>query len=168
MIATIQKESEIYTARYERHFHHSVEEVWSMLTDNEKLQQWFTELQVVDLRNGGLIKFDMQDGNFIDMKILDYEAFKILAFEWGEDIARFELSSVNDGCQLTFIETISSFSEQKVKDLAGWHVCLDVIEAILDGRTIASRKDQWKAWYVKYEELLEGLRKAGQKDARSF
>lgn len=156
MIATIQKENDIYTARYERNLQHSVDEVWSMLTENDKLQQWFTELQVVDLRQGGLIKFDMQDGTFIDMQIVDYEPLKVLAFEWGKDIARFELSPVSGGCQLTFIETISSFTEQTIKDLAGWHVCLDVIEAILEGRTL-ERKDEWKAWYVKYEELLDNL-----------
>lgn len=157
MIATIQKENDIFTARYERHFHHSVENVWSMLTDNEKLQQWFSELQIADLRKGGCIKFDMQDGTFIDMEILDYEAFRVLAFEWGEDIARFELSPTSEGCRFLFIETITSFTDQTIKDLAGWHVCLDVIEALLDGRTIVSRKEEWEAWYVKYEELLQNF-----------
>ena len=159
MIATIQKENESYTALYERHLKHSVEEVWSMLTNNEKLQQWFSELRIADLRKDGLVKFDMQDGTFIDMKILDYEPLKVLAFEWDKDTVRFELSPITDGCRLTFIETISSFTEQTIKDLAGWHVCLDVIEAILDGRTIVSRKEEWKAWYVKYEDLLNKLNK---------
>ncbi|MEI4771248.1 SRPBCC family protein [Psychrobacillus sp. FJAT-51614] len=157
MIATVQKENGIYTVRYERHFQHSVEDVWAMLTDNEKLQQWFTELEVVDLRKGGLIKFDMQDGTFIDMKILDYEPLKVLAFEWDADIARFELSRDEVGCQLIFIQTLSSFTEQTTKDLAGWHVCLDVIEALLDGRTVESRENQWKEWYVKYKELLDEI-----------
>ncbi|MFJ8064356.1 SRPBCC family protein [Psychrobacillus sp. NPDC096426] len=156
MIATIQKEKDIYAARYERKLHHSVEEVWAMLTENDKLQQWFIELQVVDLRQGGLIKFDMQDGTFIDMQILDYEPLKTLAFEWDKDIARFELSSVSDGCQLTFIETMTSITEHTARDLAGWHVCLDVIEALLDDRSIA-RKEEWEVWYVKYKELLDRL-----------
>lgn len=155
MIATIQKENAIYTARYERHFQHSVEEVWSMLIDNEKLQQWFKELQIVDLQKGGLMKFDMQDGTFIDMEILDYEPFKVLVFEWGKDTARFELYAVSEGCQLTFTETLSFFTEHTIKDLAGWHVCLDVIEALLDGRAIISREAQWKTWYEKYKELLK-------------
>jgi len=157
MIATLQKENEIYTARYERQLHHSSEEVWAMLTDNDKLQQWFTELEVVDLRKDGLIKFDMQDGTFIDMKILDYEPLKILAFEWDKDIARFELYPSSGGCQLIFIETLSSFTEQTIKDLAGWHVCLDVVQALLDGQTVASRDESWKTWYVSYKELLNGL-----------
>lgn len=155
MIAKLQKDNDICTARYERHFSHSVEDVWAMLTENEKLQQWFSELTVVDLRKNGLIQFDMQDGTFIDMKILDYEPLKVLAFEWGEDVARFELSSESDGSKLLFIETISSFTEQTIKDLAGWHVCLDVVEALLDGRTISSREDSWKDWYQKYEKLIQ-------------
>lgn len=92
MIATIQKENGNYIARYERQFQHSVEAVWAMLTDNENLKRWFNELEIVDLRLDGLIQFDMQDGTFIDMKILDYEPLKTLAFEWDADIARFELS----------------------------------------------------------------------------
>ena len=155
MIATLQKESNISTARYERHFSHSVEDVWAMLTKNEKLQQWFSELTVVDLRKGGLIQFDKQDGTFMDMNILDYEPLKVLAFEWGNDVARFELSPESGGCKLIFSETISSFTEQTIKDLAGWHVCLDVVETLLDSRTVSSREESWKEWYQKYKKLIE-------------
>ena len=156
MIATIRKENGNYIARYERQFQHSVETVWAMLTDNTKLKQWFDELQIVDLRKGGIIKFDMQDGTFIDMKILDYESLKTLAFEWDTDIARFELSPISGGCQLIFLETISSINEQTAKDLAGWHVCLDVIKALLDEDAII-REDEWKVWFEKYKELLNNL-----------
>ncbi|WP_419960403.1 SRPBCC family protein [Psychrobacillus sp. BM2] len=156
MIATIQKENGNYIARYERELQHSVETVWAMLTDNTKLKQWFDELQIVDLRKSGTIKFDMQDGTFIDMKILDYELLKTLAFEWGEDTARFELSPLNGGCKLIFLETISVITEHTPRDLAGWHVCLDVIKALLDEEAII-REDEWKVWFEKYKELLTNL-----------
>ncbi|MFJ7828104.1 SRPBCC family protein [Psychrobacillus sp. NPDC096623] len=156
MIATIQKENGNYIARYERQFQHSVEVVWAMLTDNTKLKQWFDELEIVDLRKGGLIKFDMQDGTFIDMEILDYEPLKTLAFEWDADIARFELSPSSDGCQLVFLETISKITDHTPRDLAGWHVCLDVIEALLEGNSI-KREVEWKEWFEKYKELLKNL-----------
>jgi len=156
MIATIQKENGTLFARYERQFQHSMEAVWAMLTENEKLKQWFGELEIVDLRKDGLIQFDMQDGTFEDMKILDFEPFQTLAFEWGEDIAKFELSSLPTGCELVFSETISSITEQTAKDLAGWHVCLDVIQALLDVNTI-KREDEWKFWFEKYKVLLNNL-----------
>ncbi|WP_427137837.1 SRPBCC family protein [Psychrobacillus psychrodurans] len=153
MIATIQNEQGIYLARFERQFDHSVETVWEMLTDNEKLKQWFDELEIVDLRQDGLIQFDMQDGSYEDMKILDYEPLKTLVVEWGQDIASFELSSLSNGCKLVFVETISTITEHTPKDLAGWHVCLDVIKALLDGNSI-KREDDWKIWFQKYKELL--------------
>ena len=156
MIATIQKENGNYIARYERQFQQSVEAVWAMLTDNEKLKLWFDELEIVDLRVDGLIQFDMQDGSFEDMKILDYVPLKTLAFEWGEDFVRFELSPMSDGCQLIFIETISTITDHTPKDLAGWHVCLDVIQALLDKDSI-TREDEWKVWFEKYKELLNNL-----------
>lgn len=156
MIATIQKENGNYIARYERQFHHSVEAVWAMLTDNTKLKQWFDELKIVDLRKGGLMKFDMQDGTFIDMEILDFEPLRTLAFEWDADIARFELSPTADSCQLIFQETITTITEHTPRDLAGWHVCLDVIKALLDGDSI-TREDEWKVWFEKYKELLKDL-----------
>ena len=87
------------------------------------------------------------------MKILDYEPLKTLVFEWGQDIARFELSSLSNGCKLVFVETISTITEHTPKDLAGWHVCLDVIQALLDGDSI-KREDDWKIWFQKYKELL--------------
>lgn len=156
MIATIKKENGNYVARYERQFQHSVESVWAMLTDNTKLKQWFDELEIVDLRKGGLIQFDMQDGTFEDMKILDYEPLKTLSFEWGRDIARFELSPTSAGCELVFLETISPITDHTPKDLAGWHVCLDVIQALLDRDSII-REDEWKVWFEKYKELLNNL-----------
>jgi len=156
MIATIQKENGTYIARYERQFHHSVDAVWAMLTDNKKLKQWFDELEIIDLRKDGLIQFDMQDGSFEDMKILDYEPLKTLAFEWGEDIAKFELSSWSEGTNIIFTETISTITEHTPKDLAGWHVCLDVIQALLNGDSI-KREDDWRFWFEKYKELLNNL-----------
>ncbi|MNW15819.1 hypothetical protein D3C71_2144520 [compost metagenome] len=54
-----------------------------------------------------------------------------------------------------FSEYLHQITEHTPRDLAGWHVCLDVIEALLAGRTIASRKDMWNGWYVKYKQLTD-------------
>ena len=67
MIARIEKVENGYTATFERHLKHPIEEVWSYLTDNEKLQKWFSELRVDELREGGVIKFDMGDGTFDEL-----------------------------------------------------------------------------------------------------
>jgi uncharacterized protein YndB with AHSA1/START domain len=163
MLATIEKVENGYTAKFERHYNHSVEEVWSWLTDNDKLSKWFSELRVDELREGGVIKFDMQDGTFEELTILELEMNSTLEYTWGEDIVRFELKQETEGCCLVLIEKINKITNHTPKDLAGWHVCLDVINNLLAGRIIESREEEWKKWYDKYVQAIDKLSDAQNK-----
>src|SRR3954451_9983774 len=107
MIARIQKMENGYSATFKRNLKHPIEEVWSYLTDNEKLPKWFSELRVDELRKGGVIKFDMGDGTFDDLSILDLKINSILEFTWWEDTVRFELTKKSNGCFLRLIEKIN-------------------------------------------------------------
>ena len=156
MIAQIEKVEKGYSATYDRHLNHPIEEVWSYLTDNEKLPRWFPELHVDELRKGGVIKFDMGDGPFDELSIFDLKVNTVLEFSWWKDTVRFELTEESKGCSLRLIEKINTITDHTPRDLAGWHVCLDVIEALLDGRTI-ERKEEWKVWYEKYVTEIEKL-----------
>ncbi|MFC9710644.1 SRPBCC family protein [Paenibacillus sp. NPDC056933] len=142
-------------ASFERHWKYSVEEVWSYLTENEKLTKWFSELEVTDLREGGSIKFNMPDGTFLVLQILDFVPHSVIEYTWAEDRVRFELHPEPNGCRLLLIETIHAITSHTPKDLAGWHVCLSVIGALLAGRTLESREEEWEAWYEKYQEHVE-------------
>ncbi len=157
MLARIKKDKDGYIARFERHLHYSVKEVWSWLTENEKLVQWFTELSVDDLREGGSIKFDMQNGSFEEMKILELKMESVLEYTWGEDIVRFELGPELQGCQLVLIEKIKRVTDHTPRDLAGWHVCLAVVQALMDGKTFDSRSEEWTKWYEKYVQAFAGI-----------
>lgn len=158
MIATIQQHEQGYTARSERHINHSVQEVWAMLTDNEKLDKWFQELCVGELREGGFMKFDMSEGQFEQLKITAYAVHSVLEFDWFGDIVRFELQREQEGCLLIFIESFSVITDQTIKDLAGWHVCLNVIESLLDNKPIHSRADDWQKWHKQYELAMQPLK----------
>ncbi|MBB6217689.1 uncharacterized protein YndB with AHSA1/START domain [Anaerosolibacter carboniphilus] len=157
MLAVLQQVQDGYIARFERHFKHSVEKVWSSLTENDKLSKWFSELQVDDLREGGTIRFDMGDGTFEELKIIELKAYSVLEYTWGNDRVRFELYPESDGCRLILIEKISKFTDHLSKDLAGWHVCLDVINALLNEKTLESRESQWKTWYEQYKKVIENF-----------
>ncbi|UUZ81910.1 SRPBCC family protein [Paenibacillus sp. P26] len=153
MLAVVQKVEGGYVARFDRHLKHSVEKVWSWLTENDKLGKWFAESRVEDLREGGVIKFDMQDGTFEEMQIIELKMHSVLEYTWGKDRVRFELYPEEGGCHLVLIEKIREITDHTPKDLAGWHVCLDVISALLDGRTL-DRKDEWRAQYEKYVQRI--------------
>ncbi len=150
MLANLQKGEHGYIARFERHEKHSVEKVWSMLTENEKLATWFSELRIDELCKGGIIKFDMQDGTFEELTIIDLKLKSVLEFTWDKDLVRFELYPEQDGCKLVLIEKIETITDHTPRDLAGWHVCLEVIQALLDGKEIKSRRELWKQWHEKY------------------
>jgi uncharacterized protein YndB with AHSA1/START domain len=159
MIATLNQVEDGYIAIFERYLlHSSVDQVWAMLTENEKLQEWFSELRIEELREGGIIKFDMRDGTFEGLKILELKMKSILEFTWDKDIVRFELYPENEGCLLILIEKISTITDHTPRDLAGWHVCLDVIQALLDGNTVEFRKADWDKWYPKYVQAINNLR----------
>jgi len=157
MLAVISIVEDNYIARIERYLPHSVEEVWSWLTVNDKLAQWFSELRVVDLREGGRITFDMQDGTFEELEIMEHIHGSVLEYTWDKDRVRFELQPEREGCLLVFIEKMSRITNHTPRDIAGWDVCLDVIEALMDGRTIESRKEVWQSKYTEYVQIFEKL-----------
>ncbi|MGG6311430.1 SRPBCC family protein [Paenibacillus macerans] len=156
MLAVIQSHPDGgYTARFERFLKHPVEKVWASLTENDKLKKWFPELRIDDLREGGFVKFDMQDGTFEEMEILELKPYSVLEYTWGEDQVRFELYPESDGCRLILIERIHHVTDHTSKDLSGWHVCLEVIKALLDERSLESRHAEWEKWYEEYVRLMK-------------
>lgn len=155
MLAVVTREGDGYAARFERRLNHRVEKVWAMLTENEKLAQWFPELRTDELREGGRFKFDMEDGSFEEMAILELKPLSVLAYTWGKDRVRFELHPEDGGCRLELIEFIQAVTDHTPKDLAGWHVCLDVIAALLDGTTVENRKGEWEKVFPEYKRLVE-------------
>ncbi|OIK06060.1 activator of Hsp90 ATPase 1 family protein [Bacillus sp. MUM 116] len=157
MIAEMIKTGDGAIARYERHWRHSVQEVWAWLTENDKISQWFSELRVEELREEGAIVFQMPDGTMDKLTISELKTYSVLEFSWWENTMRFELSPEADGCRLVLTEKLKEITDHTPKDLAGWHVCLEVIDALLDGRTIDSRFEEWKIWYEKYNVAVKNF-----------
>ena len=153
MLAVIEKVEGGHIARYDRPLKHSVEKVWAAITQNDKLDRWMPNLQVVDLKQDGTIKFNMNDGtgNSFDIKIRDYKENEVLEYEWGDGWVRFELHPKPEGCLLVLKEFISTINDHTSKDLAGWHVCLDVLIDLLNGQYHAEfPKESWEKWHQKY------------------
>ncbi len=156
MKADIKKATNGYLATFERPMNHTVEAVWTMLTDNEQLKKWFQELSVGELCEGGFMKFYMPDVIEQALEISEFRSLSVLEFDWFGDTIRFELHAKQNGCVLVLKEKLRAITEQTKKDIAGWHVCLDVIEALLDGKTI-QREDEWKKWFDIYTEEIDTL-----------
>ncbi len=158
MIAEIQKVTDGYIVKFERQFPYKIEEVWSVLTENSKLKKWMSNLQIESLKTSGVIKFDMMDGSFINIDILECQINKVLEFTWDKDRVRFEIHKEENGSILFFKEFIHELTDHTPKDIAGWHICLDLFSAVLEGEEKEFSKDKWQQWFEIYKEKVIEVR----------
>src|SRR6266566_1022821 len=70
----------------------------------------------------------------------------------GRLVLRYERRPARDGCLLVFTNTLDDRSKL-ARVGAGWHLCLDVLEANLDGRDLAWSPDE--RWDQLYSTIYE-------------
>ena len=115
--------------RLERHLPDPPPVVWQALTEREQLRAWFPcDVAVSGGRweAGAAITFRFPAG-VIDMtltgQVLEVDEPKLLAFTWGEETLRFELSPEDGGTYLVLIDELPASAA--ARNAAGWDACLD-------------------------------------------
>ncbi len=92
-----------------------------------------SNLQIESLKTNGVIKFDMMDGSFINIDIIECQQNSVLEFTWDKDRVRFEIHKEENGTLLLLKEYIHVLTDHTPKDIAGWHICLELFSAVLEG-----------------------------------
>jgi uncharacterized protein YndB with AHSA1/START domain len=139
--------------RLERHLEDPPSVVWRALTDREQLRSWFPcDVVVADGRwdVGATITFRFPP-EVIDMtltgRVLAVDEPNVLAYSWGEEILRFELSAEGGGTRLVLVDELpAGFA---ARNAAGWEVCLDRL-AGLD-----PAPDAWRPRFEAYAAAFE-------------
>ncbi|MBG9987683.1 SRPBCC domain-containing protein [Aerococcaceae bacterium DSM 111176] len=135
-----------------------IDQIWSVLTDNVKIKEWFNELHINDLKPGGSISFLLQDEEIARYLITDLEEPHTFGFTWGEDgdsIVNFELEEIESGkTLLKFSEWVPEVTAHTVKDITGWYVCMEVIGQIVEGREPINRPQHFTKAFTEIEALL--------------
>ncbi|RWS44621.1 SRPBCC family protein [Bacillus mycoides] len=158
MLAQIEKQTDGYIIKFERQFPNTIEEVWSVLTENSKLKKWMSNLQIENLKTGGIIKFDMMDGSFLNIDILECQLNSVLEFTWDKDRVRFEINKEENGSLLLLKEYIHELTDHTPKYIAGWHICLDLFSSVLEGKEKEFSKEEWRKWFEKYKGKIHEMR----------
>ncbi|WOA59802.1 SRPBCC family protein [Bacillus mycoides] len=158
MLAEIEKQTDGYIVKFERQFSYTIEEVWSVLTENSKLKKWMSNLQIENLKTGGIIKFDMMDGSFLNIDILECQLNSVLEFTWDKDCVRFEIHKEENGSLLLLKEYIHELTDHTPKDIAGWHICLDLFSSVLEEEEKEFSKNEWQQWFEKYKDKIQEVR----------
>ncbi|SFH88405.1 Uncharacterized conserved protein YndB, AHSA1/START domain [Pisciglobus halotolerans] len=159
MLAEVSQANDKVIVTMHRKLQHRVEEVWDMLTENEQLAKWFPEMQVEQLKEGGKIKLAFHTGGKEEMTITSLAVPTVLEYTWGQDLVRFDLTQTDYGTHLLFTETLQQVTEQTPKDIAGWHICLDAIEALLDKRELSDPHQTWEKAYADYKRVFDDFEK---------
>jgi uncharacterized protein YndB with AHSA1/START domain len=140
---------------FTRELAHPPEKVWRALTQPEHLQAWFPDNVEGNFEPGGKLRFfsDALDFEF-DGEVLAFEPPRLLEIRWGTDRLRFELDAAGVGTRLTLTDTFDEVGKA-ARDGAGWHECLDLLEAALAGTAPDFAPGQrWGEVHGKYVEAF--------------
>jgi uncharacterized protein YndB with AHSA1/START domain len=119
--------------------------VWRALTDREELKAWFPcDIITEGWKVGASLRFVFRGGEWHDLDgtVLEYDEPHVLAFTWGDETLRFELSESEGGTRLLFTDELDP--SIAARNAAGWDVCLELLES---GQT---DDDLWKVRFDHY------------------
>lgn len=114
---------------------HSPEMVWAALTDPDQLSQWAPFDADANLGHTGaqvkLATVGAPKEHIESTTITRAEPNRLLEYRWGGGEIRWELERDEAGTRLTLWANINR--KYVAMGAAGWHLCLDVLQHLLDG-----------------------------------
>ena len=136
--AHIEKDGEKWTLVLVRELHHAPEKVWQALTDPVHLRECAPFDADGTLEHAGsTVKLSTAGGPTPQVSEsigTRADAPKLLEYNWGGQDIRWELEALRGGTRLTLWHNI----DRRFIDMgaAGWHICLDVLDQLLDGTPV--------------------------------
>jgi len=121
-----------------RELPHSPEAVWAALTDPVQQRQWAPFVADRDLAGTSRATLRMNDEGEAEefpSSVLRAVPPALLEYTWGGDLLTWELAPTATGTRLTLRHAVGGL-DWVPKVAAGWHICLVVMERLLDGQPI--------------------------------
>lgn len=138
---TISLDGSMATVRFERRYAASAQELWSALTDADRMRRWLGAAVSIDGRVGGAVQVVWDSGDEMRGVITAFEPGGLLEYTWCEQalgvesVVRFELRAEPSGTVLV-LEHSRVPADQRAGFGAGWHGHLDALAATVAGRSL--------------------------------
>ena len=158
--AQIRKDGEKWTLILVRKLRHSPTIVWQALTDPAHLAEWAPFDADRNLGAVGQVTLSMAGTpkpQVFETTVKRAEAPKLLEYSWGGSDLRWELEAAGRGTRLTLWHNIDR--RFIAWGAAGWHICFDVLDRLLDGEPIG-RIVGSEAVKFEWQRPERGVRKA--------
>jgi uncharacterized protein YndB with AHSA1/START domain len=128
------------TVVFTRDFLHGRDSVWALLTQPERLELWAPYTADRDLSQVGRCVLTMLgDGDAPDVEIpsvvLVADSPELLEYSWASDMLAWHITTIVSGSRLTLHQTLADETMASAI-AAGWHLCLDVATAVLEGSKV--------------------------------
>jgi uncharacterized protein YndB with AHSA1/START domain len=163
-----------WTLVFVRVLKRSPDKVWAALTDPAQLREWSPYTADRDLGSVGDATLTMIDGDVSEdlaASVTRAERPRLLEYTLGTDVLRWELAAIDSGTRLTLSHTVGD-QDWLPKVAAGWHLCLDVAERLLDGQPIGPIRGEdaknygWQELHDAYADKLAIAGGGGRRRAR--
>ena len=136
--AQVRKDGEKWTLVLVRELRHSREKVWQALTEPAHLREWAPfdadeSLGAV----GATVKLTTVGApvpRVTETRVTRADAPEMLEYKWGDFDMRWQLEALPGGTRLTLWINIGR--RFIAMGAAGWHICFDVLDHLLDGTPI--------------------------------
>lgn len=160
-LGVVTKKGDGFEVKFERILPFDIHTVWKAITEPKQLALWFTDIEM-DFKPGGKITIWFRDENRTESsgRIVRLEAPRLFEYTWEGELATWELFPLGpSSCKLVL--TYSKLPDQYAISVpAGWHILLDQLETVLNGRTEPypfgeGETEQGKAMKAVYEEVFQ-------------
>jgi uncharacterized protein YndB with AHSA1/START domain len=150
------------TLVFVRQLRHEPKVVWAALTEPDQLVKWspFTvDRSLASAGDATLTMIDDDARTELPGVVRRADAPKVLEYTWGDDVLLWQLEPVGGGTRLTLRHTVAD-PEDAPKVAAGWHLCVDVLEQVLDGKDVdpivgeRAMDHGWQELHDRYAEQL--------------
>lgn len=141
MLAAIRKTKEGYEATFERILKHPPEKVWRAVAEGDRIASWFTRNDIEPEVGGRYVVHHDHVGISAEEEVLRYEPPHVFEHTWGKgewaggamDTVRWEVRADAEGTRLVLTYRFKDIRNAP-GSLAGWHIWLDVLAAVLGGQ----------------------------------
>jgi uncharacterized protein YndB with AHSA1/START domain len=163
-MGTVLSAGDTWTLRYERRIDHPVDKVWRAITEREHLQHWLPCDVVGERTEGAALELVFWPGYVeryaIEQPVLTgritvWQPPEVFEWWWDHDRLRWELEATATGTNLTFTTWIGD-PAIGAESAAGYHVCLDRLQRLLDTGQAAPLEDHPVELEVQYAAAAAG------------
>jgi uncharacterized protein YndB with AHSA1/START domain len=126
------------TLVFTRSLKHSPRKIWRAITQPKEQIEWMPFVSDRDLTATGpctLRMTDREDAPEFPGEVLKSVPEKLLSYRWREDLLDWELAPTDGGTRLT-LRHLTKTPENTSSFAAGWHICIGVLDRLLEGRPV--------------------------------